>query len=138
MEIAGDDYYLDLLFYHTQLRCYCVIELKTTDFKPEYAGKLNFYLSAIDDKLKHSSDNPSIGILLCKTDNKLKIEYALRDINKPIVVAEYTTKLLETLPKKLQSSLPTIEEIEAELMITKKKTVKKVSTAKAKKTKEKK
>jgi predicted nuclease of restriction endonuclease-like (RecB) superfamily len=138
LEIAGDDYYLDLLFYHTQLRCYCVIELKTTDFKPEYAGKLNFYLSAVDDKLKHSSDNPSIGMLLCKTNNKLKVEYALRDINKPIGVAEYTTKLLETLPKKLQSSLPTIEEIEAELMLMKKNTAKKVSAAKTKKTKEKK
>lgn len=138
LEIAGQDYYLDLLFYHIQLRCYCIVELKTTDFKPEYAGKLNFYLSAVDDKLKHSTDNPSIGILLCKSKNKLTVEYALRDINKPIGVAEYTTKILETLPKKLQSSLPTIEEIESELMPTKKRTTKKTTNLKTKKTKEKK
>lgn len=121
LEIAGDDYYLDLLFYHIHLRCYCVVELKTTDFKPEYAGKLNFYLSAIDDQLKHTTDNPSIGILLCKNKNKLKVEYALRDVKKPIGVAEYITKTLDKLPKKLQSSLPTIEDIEAELMLNTKK-----------------
>jgi len=115
LEIAGDDYYLDLLFYHIHLRCYCVVELKTTDFKPEYTGKLNFYLSAVDDQLKHNTDNPSIGILLCKSKNKLKVEYALRDVKKPIGVAEYITKTLDKLPKKLQSSLPTIEDIEAEL-----------------------
>jgi len=120
IEVAGNDYYLDLLFYHVQLRCYCVVELKTTDFKPEYAGKLNFYLSAIDDTLKHSTDNPSIGILLCKGKNKLVAEYALRDIKKPIGVSEYITKTLDKLPKKLQSSLPTIEEIEAELIKSKK------------------
>ena len=118
LEVAGDDYYLDLLFYHTQLRCYCVVELKNTDFKPEYTGKLNFYLSAVDDQLKHKLDNPSIGILLCKSKNKLKVEYALRDINKPIGVAEYIIKSLETLPKKLQSSLPTMEDIETELRST--------------------
>jgi len=129
LEIAGDDYYLDLLFYHIHLRCYCVVELKTTDFKPEYAGKLNFYLSAIDDILKQKTDNPSIGILLCKSKNKLKVEYALRDINKPIGVAEYITKSLETLPKKLHSSFPTMADIEAELMpkikntVTKKKKI---------------
>jgi predicted nuclease of restriction endonuclease-like (RecB) superfamily len=117
LEIAGDDYYLDLLFYHIQLRCYCVVELKTTDFKPEYAGKLNFYLSAVDDLLKHNTDNPSIGILLCKSKNNLKVEYALRDIKKPIGVAEYITKNLEDLPKKLQSSFPTMADIEAELML---------------------
>lgn len=140
LEIAGDDYYLDLLFYHIQLRCYCVVELKTTDFKPEYTGKLNFYLSAIDDQLKHAADNPSIGILLCKSKNNLKVEYALRDINKPIGVAEYTTKIVDTLPKKLQSSLPTIEEIEAEIMPIKKRTkISKTSfSSKLKKFKEKK
>ncbi|MBX9830527.1 PDDEXK nuclease domain-containing protein [Candidatus Babeliales bacterium] len=116
LNIAGDDYYLDLLFYHIKLRCYCVIELKNTDFKPEYAGKLNFYLSAVDDLLKRDGDNPSIGILLCKTKKKLKVEYALRDINKPIGVSDYVIKMLETLPKGLQSSLPTIQDIEAELM----------------------
>ncbi len=98
------------------LKCYCIVELKTTDFKPEYAGKLNFYLSAVDDQLKHSTDNPSIGILLCKSRNKLKVEYALRDVKKPIGVAEYITQTLEKLPKKLQGSFPTIEDIEAELM----------------------
>lgn len=136
LEIAGDDYYLDLLFYHIQLRCYCVVELKTTDFKPEYAGKLNFYLSAVDDMLKHSTDNPSIGILLCKSKNKLKVEYALRDIRKPIGIAEYITKTLEKLPKKLQSSFPTMEDIEAELMPRAKKTVaKKAASRTMKKTK---
>jgi predicted nuclease of restriction endonuclease-like (RecB) superfamily len=128
LEIASDDYYLDLLFYHIQLRCYCVVELKTTDFKPEYAGKLNFYLSAVDDKLKHSTDNPSIGILLCKSKNNLKVEYALRDISKPIGIAEYITKTLDKLPKKLQSSLPTMQDIEAELMPNIKKTVKRKAT----------
>ncbi len=112
LEIAGDDYYLDLLFYHIKLRCYCVVELKTTDFKPEYAGKLNFYLSAVDDLLKQPTDNPSIGILLCKGKKTLQVEYALRDINKPIGVAEYIIKTLETLPKKLQSSLPTVQDME--------------------------
>lgn len=125
MEIAGDDYYLDLLFYHIRLRCYCVVELKNTDFKPEYAGKLNFYLSAVDNLLKHENDNPSIGILLCKSKNKLKVEYALRDIKKPIGVAEYLVKISETLPKKLQSSLPTLQDIEAELLSDTTKMIKK-------------
>ena len=133
LEIAGDDYYLDLLFYHLKLRCYCVVELKNTDFKPEYAGKLNFYLSAVDDLLKQSADNPSIGILLCKSKNNLKVEYALKDINKPIGFSEYLIKTLESLPKKLQSSLPTIEDIEA-LMPESKKTVKKAKSKKPKTT----
>ena len=121
LEVAGDDYYKDLLFYNLKLRSYCVIELKNTEFKPEYAGKLNFYLSVVDDQLKQKVDNPSIGILLCKTKNTLTVEYALRDINKPMGVAEYTVKLMEKLPKKLESSLPTIEEIELEFMTQKKK-----------------
>lgn len=125
LEVAGDDYYLDLLFYHTKLHCYCIVELKNTDFKPEYAGKLNFYLSAVDDLLKAQGDNPSIGILLCKSKNKLKVEYALRDINKPIGVSDYLIKTLETLPKKLQSSLPTIQDIEEELMPNKQNAAKK-------------
>lgn len=116
LEVAGDDYYLDLLFYHVKLRCYCVIELKNTEFKPEYTGKLNFYLSAVDDQLKGKIDNPSIGILLCKTKNTLKVEYALRDINKPIGVSEYMVKVFEKLPKEFKSSLPTIEDIEIELL----------------------
>lgn len=128
LEIAGDDYYLDLLFYHIKLRCYCVVELKNTDFKPEYAGKLNFYLSAIDDLLKGREDNPSIGILLCKSKKELKVEYALRDINKPIGVSEYLIKTVASLPKKLQSSLPTIEDIEAEFMPEKSKVAKKAKT----------
>jgi predicted nuclease of restriction endonuclease-like (RecB) superfamily len=130
MEVGGNDYYLDLLFYNLNLRCYCVIELKATDFKPEYAGKLNFYLSVVDAQLKKDTDNPTIGILLCKTRNKLVVEYALQDINKPMGVAEYTVKLMEKLPKKLQSSLPTIEDIELELLTRKRKTA---GTKKAKK-----
>jgi predicted nuclease of restriction endonuclease-like (RecB) superfamily len=121
LEVAGDDYYLDLLFYNLKLRCYCVIELKNTEFKPEYAGKLNFYLSAVDDQLKQKSDNPSIGILLCKTKNSIKVEYALRTLLRPMGVADYTTKLMEKLPKKLESSLPTIEDIELELLSHQKK-----------------
>lgn len=112
--VDGDDYYLDLLFYHLKLRCYVIIELKNTTFKPEYAGKLNFYLSAVDDLLRHKDDNPTIGLLLCKTKKNFTVEYALRDVNKPIGVAEYETKLVASLPKNLKSSLPTIEEIEAE------------------------
>ena len=112
LEIAGDDYYLDLLFYHLNLNCFVVIELKAGAFKPEYAGKLNFYLSAVDDLLKREHDDPSIGILLCKTKNKVKAEYALRDINKPIGVSEF--KLVESIPDELKTSLPTIEEIERE------------------------
>lgn len=115
LEVDGDDYYLDLLFYHLKLRCYVVIELKSTTFKPEYAGKLNFYLSAVDDLLRHKDDNPTIGLLLCKTKKKFTVEYALRGLTKPIGVAEYETKLVASLPKNLKSSLPTIEEIEEEL-----------------------
>ncbi len=113
LEIGDEDYYIDLLFYHTKLRCYVVIELKTGKFKPEYAGKLNFYLSAVDDKLKTEHDNPSIGIILCKEKNKLVAEYALKDMTKPIGVSEY--KLLQEIPEELKSSLPTIEELEDEL-----------------------
>jgi predicted nuclease of restriction endonuclease-like (RecB) superfamily len=113
--VGGDDYYIDLLFYHYKLRCFIVVELKATAFTPRDAGQLNFYLSVVDDKLKASSDNPTIGILLCKTKNNITAEYALRDINKPIGVASYTEKLIDKLPKNLKSSLPTIEEIEAEL-----------------------
>jgi hypothetical protein len=93
LQVGGDDYYLDLLFYNLKLRCYVVIELKTGKFKPEYAGKLNFYLSAVDDILKTEIDNPSIGIILCKEKNRLVAEYSLKDMTKPIGVSEY--KLLE-------------------------------------------
>ncbi|MBU1262901.1 DUF1016 family protein, partial [bacterium] len=112
VEIEGTDYYIDLLFYHLKLRCYVAIELKTGEFKPEYAGKINFYLSAIDEMLKSSQDNPSIGMILCKIKNRLTVEYALKDMSKPIGVAEY--KMVRAIPKKLKASLPTVEELEAE------------------------
>lgn len=115
LEVAGKDYYIDLLFYHFKLRCFVVVELKAGEFDPRDAGQLNFYLSVVDDQLKASHDNQTIGILLCKTKNNIIAEYALRDINKPMGVAGYETALLEKLPKNLKSSLPSIEEIEAEL-----------------------
>jgi len=113
LEVGETDYYLDLLFYHIKLKCYIVIELKNTKFIPEYAGKLNFYLSAVDSMLKTSSDNPTIGILLCRDKNKIETEFALRDINKPMGVSEFT--LTEVLPDNLKGSLPTVEEIEADI-----------------------
>lgn len=113
LEVAGQDFYIDLLFYHLKLRCYCVIELKDKDFKPEYAGKMNFYLSAVDDLIRHPSDEPTIGIILCKSKNNVLAEYTLRDMTKPIGLAEY--KLTEALPDKIKTSLPTIEQLEAEL-----------------------
>jgi predicted nuclease of restriction endonuclease-like (RecB) superfamily len=114
LEISNKDYYIDLLFYHTKLRCYIVIELKNTEFKPEYAGKLNFYLSAIDDILKHPQDNPSIGIMLCKTRDKLTAEYALKDIHKPIGVSEY--KLSDFVPAEFIDTLPSAEDIEKRIV----------------------
>ena len=114
LEIGGQDFYLDLLFYHLRLRCFVVIELKVSEFQPEFVGKMNFYLSAVDDLLKHPSDEPSIGIILCKTKNNVIVEYALRDTNKPMGVSTY--QLTESLPKQLKGSLPTIEELEAELL----------------------
>jgi len=113
LEVDKNDYYIDLLFYHTKLHCYVVIELKNTNFKPEYIGKLNFYLSAIDDILKTGNDNKTIGLLLCKNKDKITAEYALRDISKPMGISEF--KYLEALPENVKSSLPTIEEIETEL-----------------------
>jgi predicted nuclease of restriction endonuclease-like (RecB) superfamily len=115
LEVGGQDFRLDLLFYHLKLRCYVVIELKVDEFKPEYAGKLNFYLSAVDDLLRHPHDEPTIGILLCRSKNGVVAEYALRDINKPMGVAEWTQALTKSLPDPLQSKLPSIEELEAEL-----------------------
>lgn len=111
--IADQDYYLDLLFYHTILKCYVVIELKNTKFIPEYAGKLNFYLSALDDTLKQESDKPSIGILLCRDKNNVEVEFALRGMSQPMGVSEFN--LTEVLPDHLKSSLPTVEELEKEL-----------------------
>jgi len=113
LEIGETDYYLDLLFYHTKLKCYVVIELKNTKFIPEYAGKLNFYLSAVDTLVKQADDNPTIGILLCRDKNNFETEFALRDINKPMGVSEFG--LTESLPENLKSNLPSIEEIEQEL-----------------------
>jgi predicted nuclease of restriction endonuclease-like (RecB) superfamily len=121
MEISGQDYYLDLLFYHLRLRCYVVIDLKMKAFEPEFAGKMNFYLSAVDDQLRHADDTPSIGLLLCKQRDHLTVEYALRDLKKPIGVAQWQTKLVESLPKNLKGSLPTVAEIEAELDMQKQK-----------------
>ena len=112
LQIGENDYYIDLLFYHTRLKCYVVIELKNTKFTPEFAGKLNFYLSAVDSLVKQPDDKPTIGILICKDKNNLEAEFALRDINKPIGISEL--KLIESLPENLKSSLPTIEEIEEE------------------------
>ena len=114
LNIAENDYYLDLLFYHIHLKCYVVIELKNNKFIPEYAGKLNFYLSAVDTLLKLPEDNPTIGLLLCKHKNNIEAEFALRDMNKPMGVSEF--QLTESLPENLKSSLPTIEEIENELL----------------------
>ena len=113
IEISETDYFIDLLFYHLELRCYVVIELKSGKFKPEYAGKLNFYLSAVDTQLKKENDNPSIGILLCKKKDKIEVEYALRDISKPLGISEYN--LTEAIPEKFKTKLPSVEEIENEL-----------------------
>lgn len=110
LNVGGDDFYIDLLFYNINLRCYVVIELKTGDFKPEYAGKLNFYLSAVDGILKKEQDNPSIGLLLCKSKNNVVAEYSLKDMSKPIGVSEY--KITSSLPDNLEQQLPSIEDIQ--------------------------
>lgn len=113
LDVGEQDFYIDLLFYHLKLRSFIVIELKDSKFKPEHAGKMNFYLSAVDDLIKHPSDNPSIGLILCKSKNNVLAEYTLRDMTKPIGLAEY--RLYENLPEDLKTALPTIEELEAEL-----------------------
>ena len=110
INVGGDDFYIDLLFYNLNLRCYVVIELKTGEFKPEYAGQLNFYLSAVDGILKKEADNPSIGLLLCKSKNDLVAEYALKDMSKPIGVSEY--KITSSLPEDLEKQLPSVEDIQ--------------------------
>jgi len=112
LAVGGDDFYIDLLFYHLKLRCYIVIDLKVGEFKPEYTGKLNFYLSAVDDLLRHPNDEPTIGLILCKTNKRIVAEYALRDVNKPMGVATYLT---EALPDNLRQSLPDVESLEASL-----------------------
>lgn len=113
LEIGGEDFRIDLLFYHLKLRAFVVIELKNTPFKPEYAGKMNFYLSAVDDLLRHGQDQPSIGLILCKSKNAIVAEYALRDTAKPIGVSQF--QLTAALPESLKNSLLTIEQLEAEL-----------------------
>ena len=110
LEVGEQDFYIDLLFYHLKLHCYVVIELKSGPFKPEYAGKLNFYLTAVDEQVRAPEDSPSIGLLLCRDRDNLVAEYALRDLNKPIGVSRY--ELSATLPEELRASLPTLDEVE--------------------------
>ncbi|OIO70879.1 MAG: DUF1016 domain-containing protein [Zetaproteobacteria bacterium CG_4_9_14_3_um_filter_49_83] len=113
LEVGGDEFFIDLLFYHLKLRCYVVIELKGGKFKPDHLGQLGFYLTAVDRQVKSEQDNPTIGLLLCKSKNKVVAEYALSDKSQPMGIAEY--KLLQSLPAELQTSLPSIEQIEQEL-----------------------
>jgi predicted nuclease of restriction endonuclease-like (RecB) superfamily len=113
LDVGGDEFFIDLLFYHLKLRCYVVIELKAGKFKPEHLGQLGFYLTAVDAQIKHPQDGPTIGLLLCRSQNKVVAEYALRNNAQPLGVAEY--QLLESLPAELQTSLPSIEQIEREL-----------------------
>jgi predicted nuclease of restriction endonuclease-like (RecB) superfamily len=113
LQVGGEEFRLDLLFYHLKLRAFVIIDLKMEAFKPEFSGKMNFYLSAADDLLRHPSDQPSIGIILCKSKNKIVAEYALRDLRKPMGASEY--RLTESLPKQLKGSLPSVQQLEAEL-----------------------
>jgi predicted nuclease of restriction endonuclease-like (RecB) superfamily len=106
LEIGDEDFYLDLLFYHLKLRCYVVIELKAGRFDPAFAGQLNFYLSAVDDLLRHPDDKPTIGLLLCQEKNRVVVEYALRDLQKPIGVAQWKTKIVKALPRELRTACP--------------------------------
>ena len=115
LEVGDQDFRLDLLFYHLKLRCFVVVELKAVPFDPAFVGQLNLYLSAVDDLLRHPEDQPTIGLLLCREKNRIVVEYALRHLKRPIGVAEWETKIVEKLPKRLAGSLPTVEEIEAEL-----------------------
>jgi hypothetical protein len=115
LEFSSADYYLDLLFYHLTLRCYVVVELKAVPFEPEFVGKLNMYMGAVDDLLRHADDKPTIGLLLCKGKDRIIAEYALSGYKRPIGVADWKKQLTETLPKDLRAALPTVEEIEAEL-----------------------
>ncbi len=115
MEVGGQDFYLDLLFYHLKLRCFVVIDLKARDFTPEAAGKMNFYLSAVDDRFRQAADQPSIGLILCRAKNRIIAEYALRDLHKPIGVSDYVTRLVDSLPKELRAAVPSVKEIESRL-----------------------
>jgi predicted nuclease of restriction endonuclease-like (RecB) superfamily len=113
LDVGNEDFYIDPLFYHLRLRAFIVIDLKKGKFKPEYAGKLNFYCNVVNDRLKHATDAPTIGLILCQTKDHLLAEYSFSGIDKPIGISTY--ELTRALPKKLQSALPTVEEIEAEL-----------------------
>ncbi len=113
LNVGENDFYIDLLFYHLRLRCFIVIEIKKGEFKPEYAGKMNFYCNVVDDVLKHETDHQTIGLILCQDKNTVVAEYVLRGFNKPIGVSEY--ELTRALPESLKSSLPTVEEIEEEM-----------------------
>jgi YhcG PDDEXK nuclease domain len=115
MEVDDQEFYLDLLFYHLGLRCFVVVDLKAHEFTPEAAGKMNFYLSAVDDRFRQAADQPSIGLILCRAKNRIIAEYALRDVRKPIGVSDYVTRLVETLPKALRAAVPSVEEIESGL-----------------------
>ncbi len=116
LEVGDQDFYLDLLFYHLKLRCFVVIDLKAREFTPEAAGKMNFYLSAVDDQFRQPGDQPSIGLILCRSKNRVIAEYALRDMTKPIGVSGYVTKLVDSLPKSLKGAIPSIAEIEKGLI----------------------
>ncbi len=118
LEVGSKDFYLDLLFYHVKLRCYVVDELKAVPFDVCFAGQMNFYLSAVDDLLRHPDDKPSIGLLLCRSKERVVVEYALRGIKKPIGVAQWETSLVKNLPGELKGSLPTVAELERELKIS--------------------
>ncbi len=115
LEIEDQDFYVDLLFYHVKLHCYVVVELKAVPFDPAFVGKLNFYLSAVDDLMRQHEDKPTIGLLLCRSKEKVVVEYALRDLKKPIGVASWETRIVKSLPKEFEGILPSVEEIEAEL-----------------------
>lgn len=113
LEVGGDDFYIDLLFYNFKLRCFVVVELKNGPFRPEYAGKMSFYLSAVDDRMRHKDDRASVGIILCRSKNRLVAEYSLRDMRKPIGVSAF--RLTRALPESLRGTLPTVGELEREL-----------------------
>ena len=115
LTVGDQDFQLDLLFYHLRLRCFVVVELKTVPFDPAFVGQLNLYLSAVDDRLRHPNDGPTIGLLLCRSRNRVVVEYALRHLKRPIGVAEWETRLVESLPRRFRSSLPTVGEIESGL-----------------------
>ena len=115
LEIDGEAYAIDLLFYHLRLRCFVVIDLKMRGFKPEDAGKMSFYLSAVDDQMRHNGDQPTIGLLLCRDHKRLTVEYALRNFSKPIGVSQWRTRLVDSLPKQLRGVLPSVADLERNL-----------------------